>query len=594
MAKIQKLSAIIAVDNNADTLAKVVGDIRQLLERGRQRYEIIMVDDASTDQSESVGRRLASRSDNVKYHRLSSQSGYGAALKTGMGLADGDWIFYTNGDDSINVRELRSLKRNIDDYQLVTGCRKWGDLPNQVGDLSWISRLLYRKIFGLEVSDPGSSFKLVAKEVVEELSLLSYGESFDYELMIRAIRAGFRYKEVPVRVREKPRQQSMTTTIGIIRRLLRFYPRVGRIHSGHVVRKIGRIRRYLLRWWRKLLDRPLEASLDISGRCDLQCISCAVWDSGQSKEQPCSFWVGQLEDLQKMGVRRVVLIGAEPLLRDDIGRIIRAIKTRGMGVTVFTNGVRLCQRAKELVMSGMDRLVCSLDGPDANIHDGMRGADGVFQAVVDGIQAVRKAADSGNFPTPEVVIHTTVSVANFYGVPDMHRLARSLQAKLTIQGVCQVPKKAVMGSRFHRHVVGSRQYMIGDINLLLSEKDVTVLKSRMRGVGMGHKNLSAKVYLALRDHHLSSGTIPVVPCAHVRHTISVDPAGKVYPCSMLGNYPLGSLEDKSVWSVWFGDSRKEFLNGLKSKPFPVCKYCCHYINNLTFWQAFKVLIGLRL
>jgi radical SAM protein with 4Fe4S-binding SPASM domain len=594
MAKIKKLSVVVTVDNNADTLAKVVGDIRYLLGRRRQRYEIIIIDDASTDQSETVGRELASRGRNIKYHRLSAASGYGAALKTGMGLADGDWLFYTNGGGHFNMRELTSLLRANDDCQLVMGCRKWGDLPNQVGDLSRVSKLLYRQAFGLTISDPGSCFKLISKEVIDELSLLSYGPSIDYELLIRAIRAGFRYREVPVAVREKPELQSVMTTIGIIRRLWRFYPRVGKIYPRHRVKKIGRIRKYLYRWWRKLIDRPLEASLDISGRCDLQCISCTVWENKPPKEMPASFWIGHLDDLRRMGVRRVVLIGAEPLLRDDIGRIVRAVKSRGMGVTVFTNGVRLRVRAEELVESGMDRLVCSLDGPEAYIHDGVRGVGGVYQAVLDGIQAIKEAAASSHVPAPELVIHTTVSVANFHGVPDMPKLARSLQARLTIQSVCQVPKKAVMGSRYRRHVAGSRQYMIGDINLLLSKEDVASLKSRMRRIMVGYKNLSAKVFLALQDQHLINGTVPVVPCGHVRHTISVDPGGKVYPCAMLGNYPLGSLADKSVWTVWFGDDRKEFLKKLKSKPFPVCKHCCHYLNNLTFWQAFKVLIGLRL
>jgi radical SAM protein with 4Fe4S-binding SPASM domain len=247
-----------------------------------------------------------------------------------------------------------------------------------------------------------------------------------------------------------------------------------------------------------------------------------------------------------------------------------------------------------LVKSGIDRLVLSLDGPEAAIHDGLRGTDGVFDAALEGWHLIREEAHKQKVPPPNGIFHTTVSIANSRMVPEMFALAEHEKVGLTLQIVSQVPREEIQKCRRGRNVIASRQYISNGGDLWLSEKEAIQLKQRIRQLGESRKNISARVLMSLSNQHLTAGTFPIISCSHVHHTISINPRGIVYPCAMLRNYHYGSLEDNSVSEIWKGKKRREFLKSLKKEFFPVCKYCCHYLNNLTPGQMVRVLFGLTL
>ena len=593
MKRTPRLSIVIPVFNQAATLGNTVGDLRRILGRLHFWYEIIIVDDASDDETEQVGRKLASRADQVRYIRLEESEGLANALKRGIGMVTGELVFLTAGDGTYRFNDLKGFMRLIEKYDMVLGYRDSRAVAASTTAMR-LRRLLLKWLYGFELKEPCCGFQLIRREVLREISLYGEGDVIRYELLLRSIRAGFTYREVPVQSKGAGKAEGVGGTIRIVRELSRLYPKVGKIRSRRRDVGDGRIRRYIRRQWRLMLDRPLEASLDISGRCDLQCVSCSLWTEPNRGERDTAFWVNVLDDLQRLGVQRVILIGAEPLMRVDIGRIARAISIRGMGVTVFTNGMRLPEVATELVASGLDRLVLSLDGPEAAVHDGLRGGGGAFDAAIKGMKKVIQSAKDLDVPIPEIVFHTTVSIANAHVIPDMFRFAYQQDAGLTLQSVCQIPTKEVNKTRYAKQSISSRQYMVGNDDLLLSREEALKLKRRIRHNMFRRNNLSAKVLLSLSDEHLVEGTIPVIPCGHVHHTISVSAQGMVYPCGMLSKYHYGSLEDESVWAVWKGERRRNFLGKLKQDAFPVCKYCCHYLNNLTPGQVVRVVLGLTL
>jgi radical SAM protein with 4Fe4S-binding SPASM domain len=589
-----RLSIVIAVQNNADTLYDVVSDVRRSVGRSIRNHEIIIVDDASTDSTENVGKKLAARSAAVKYYRLDPREGVGRALKRGLDLATGEWVFYTTGDGSFNYRELRQMFKDAHNADLIVGYREFRDLsPWHKITLAFHNALL-RWFFGLRVRDPQCAYKLIRQNVLKEIVLLSERESFDCELLIRAIRSGFRVSETPVQLKKPNRPWGIMPTIAVIWQLLRLTPKVGKIHQPRHHLTPGRIRMYIRRQWRRMLDRPLEASLDISTRCELKCISCNLWNQPPQPELSSAFWANRMDELYRFGVRRVVLIGAEPLMREDIGRIVRAASACGLGVTVFTNGLQLSNRAAELVESGIDRLVCSLDGPNPSVHDGLRGTGGAFNQAMEGVHQVIEQSKSQSISPPDIVFHTTVSIANHHVIGQMLRFADREGAALTLQAICRVPKADVMRSRYRNRVIASQQYMDSDGDLLLSQELVEKTKRQIHQRANAKNNLSVKAYLAISNQHLAQGTFPIAPCSHVHHTISISAQGNVYPCAMLANYHYGSLEKQSVWEIWQGNRRKEFLKHLEETPYPVCRYCCHYLNNLTPGQVVRVLMGMTL
>lgn len=593
MKEIPYLSIVILIKNNAQTLASVVSDIRRELGRFGRPYDIILVDDGSIDDSEIVGRRLASRASHIKYHRIDSGGGYGKAVRTGMALADGSWVLCTAADGSLDPRDIKELLKYTQSYDLVSGCRTVRQVTGYDKFQRWFRHVLLGRRFGFVLQDARCAMMLLKREIVQEIPLGCDGANIGYELLYRSIRAGFRVIETPIWAREPIVPESLIQCIRVIWALGKTSPPIRKIQFKRR-KRMGRIRRYLRRQWCLVSDRPWEASLDISSRCDMQCISCGVWTEPIRNERDASFWVGILDDLYRLGVRRILLIGAEPLMREDIGRILRAISIRGMAASIFTNGFRLSLRAVELLEAGLDRLVLSLDGPESGVHDGLRGGGGVFEVALEGMRKLRNEAMIRNVPLPEIVFHTTVSVANVHAIPEMIQFAKEEKVALTLQAVCQFPKAVVEQSRYEGEMIASRQYMITDVDLLMSKEQIAGLKRKIGRNSLIRHNLSSRVLLSLTEDHLIVGKVPVIPCGHVHHTVSVNPQGDVYPCGMLSNYHYWSLSKRSIGDVWNGDRRKHFVRHLKRDSFPACDYCCHYLNNLTPGQVLRVIIGLPL
>jgi radical SAM protein with 4Fe4S-binding SPASM domain len=587
------LSIIITVKNNARTLADAVSDIRRDLGRFGRPYEIIMADDASTDDSENIGRKLAARASHIKYLRLGESGEYSLAVRTGIDVAEGSWVLCTTADGSHDFRDIRELLTYTGDYDLISGYRP---VRNQTGYdrlVCWVRKVLFKWRFGYVPKEGQCGLRLVKREIFREIPLQRSGTGIDYELLYRSIRAGFRHVQIPVHAREAIPPEGLLAILRIFLALHKAYPRIGKIRNLRRKGR-GRIGTYLRRQWCMLSDRPIEASLAISGRCDLQCISCDIWSEPIRSEKDTAFWVGIIDDLYRLGVRQVMLIGGEPLMRDDIGRIIRAISVRGMATSIFTNGFRLLQRAAELVDAGLDRLVLSIDGPEPAVHDGLRGGGGIFDVAMEGLEKVRNEASSKGLPVPEVVFHTTVSVANAHTIPDMFAFAHRHGANTVLQAICQAPRAIIGNTTYQSEKIASRQYMISDLDLLLSRDIALRVRQKIRHNLLARYNLSAKTFLSLSEEHLLTGTFPVIPCGHVHNTLSVNSQGAMYPCGMLANFHYASLDKTTSYEAWKGQRRKVFLETMKQNPFPVCKYCCHYLNNLTPGQAARVMIGLPL
>ena len=138
----------------------------------------------------------------------------------------------------------------------------------------------------------------------------------------------------------------------------------------------------------KLLRRrvPLYVQFAVTNRCNLRCRYCDI-PSFAGPELSLGEIETLVEGLRRLGTKRIVLLGGEPLLRGDLGEIVRLIKRRGMFAGLVTNGHLVPSRLKDL--RGLDTIAVSLDGPEA-VHDALRGK-GSYRAAVAALEAVAAA-----------------------------------------------------------------------------------------------------------------------------------------------------------------------------------------------------------
>lgn len=219
------LSVVIPCFNEEGRLGRTLERIRDHLDRGHAHYEIIVVDDGSTDRTREVALTFPP----VRITPIRSNRGKGFSVREGMLLARGDLILMTDADLSTPIEELDRFLRLIQTADIVIGSRA---LPGAEVNTVWYRKLLGRlshlmiaAVTVRGIRDTQCGFKLfrreVARRIFSEQTLERFG--FDFEVLFLAQRDGFRIHEEPVRWVNDPftkvRWQDYPRTLGELLRV---------------------------------------------------------------------------------------------------------------------------------------------------------------------------------------------------------------------------------------------------------------------------------------------------------------------------------------------------------------------------------------
>src|SRR6267142_2443645 len=201
------LSIVIPVHNEEPSLLPLYDRLTSVLESLQKPYEILFVDDASTDRSFELLANLVETDEHLKVIRLRRNFGQTAALSAGFHEAEGDVIIAMDGDLQHAPEEIPTLLAKLDDgYDIVSGWRE------QRVDNLWTRRLpskmanwLMAKLSGVSLHDFGTTFKAYRAPVIKRIRL--YG---DLHRFIPALASwgGARIAEVPIANIARPQNQS--------------------------------------------------------------------------------------------------------------------------------------------------------------------------------------------------------------------------------------------------------------------------------------------------------------------------------------------------------------------------------------------------
>jgi len=138
---------------------------------------------------------------------------------------------------------------------------------------------------------------------------------------------------------------------------------------------------------------PMAVTIGVTSGCQYHCIHCST--EGRSKSPPNLSFNELRRTVQQcldLGVTNITFTGGEPLLRDDLEQLIASVPHDQAICQVFTNASKLTtERAESLKDAGTFGVHISLDSPDPNEHDRLRGVDGAFHAVEKGVRNVLDA-----------------------------------------------------------------------------------------------------------------------------------------------------------------------------------------------------------
>jgi glycosyltransferase involved in cell wall biosynthesis len=202
-APLEGVSVVLPCLDEADNVAEAVRLASLAGRRAAWAYEVIVVDDGSTDGTFAVASALAARDPAVRVVVHGRNLGYGAALRTGIAVARQPWILLTDADGQFDLTQLDEFLPFAEDHDLLVGHReaRQDPLHRRVSARAW--NALVRAVFGLPVRDVDCAFKLVRRERVQGLVLVSSGAMISTELLVRCLAEGARLKELDVRHRPR-------------------------------------------------------------------------------------------------------------------------------------------------------------------------------------------------------------------------------------------------------------------------------------------------------------------------------------------------------------------------------------------------------
>lgn len=196
------ISVCIAAYNDENTIEQIIKESIAVLNELKQNFEIIVLDDCSLDGTARILERLKASLGFLRVIRHNDNRGYGISIKELLYSSSGEMIFTLPGDLQIPPQALKKMLSGLNGCDIVIGCRN----PRKDPLLRKINSIIYNNVinilFHIGVTDVNST-KLIKAKVIRAITLVSDGPFIDAELCAKAVKNGFKIKEVDIEHKER-------------------------------------------------------------------------------------------------------------------------------------------------------------------------------------------------------------------------------------------------------------------------------------------------------------------------------------------------------------------------------------------------------
>jgi glycosyltransferase involved in cell wall biosynthesis len=222
------VSIVVPAYNEEKGIGPALSSIRDVMNQHRRSYEIIVVDDGSTDRTAKVVREQQ----DVRLVQHHANRGYGAALKTGIRQATHEWVAIIDADGTYPAQALPNLLADLDTYDMVVGARTSKDLPLLRRPAKWCLARLAEYLAETEIPDLNSGMRVFKKDAaMSYFNILPSAFSFTTTITIAFLSDHYLVKFVPIpyqgrqgRSKIRPLQDTLGFLQLILRTVMYFNP----------------------------------------------------------------------------------------------------------------------------------------------------------------------------------------------------------------------------------------------------------------------------------------------------------------------------------------------------------------------------------
>ncbi|MDD5063170.1 MAG: glycosyltransferase family 2 protein [Phycisphaerae bacterium] len=185
------LSVFFPCYNEQDNVNRTVEQALAVLSGLNADFEIIIVDDGSSDATGQIADQISRRDSRVKVVHHHPNLGYGAALQSGFKAAAKKYVFYADGDGQFDISELPPLLPLMSQFDIVS-CYRLNRQDNFVRRFNgWAWTKLVCFLLNIKIRDIDCAFKLYKREIFDNIQMSSMGALINAEILARATRKGY-------------------------------------------------------------------------------------------------------------------------------------------------------------------------------------------------------------------------------------------------------------------------------------------------------------------------------------------------------------------------------------------------------------------
>lgn len=331
-----------------------------------------------------------------------------------------------------------------------------------------------------------------------------------------------------------------------------------------------------------------EVSFILTYRCNLSCSMCLQRPPYRNE------FINRFQDLMELNdwklvidqlveyrktIQYIYLTGGEPFIVPYIYDLIKYMKKKHFIVSANSNGILLTQAIPQLLDSGIDFLILSIDGPDY-IHNKIRNKKNSYSDTIQVIQHIRQCRKGIK---PRIFVNCTIQEGNYMVLEDFVDELVKIGADqiffhLQMFISKEISDKYVKQYQHLFHIAPFSQY--GAIaNPNIDTKELLHILQRIKGkysnIHMLHDftKIDIEDYFNLPEKQFRNPHMQA--CYAAENILEIAPDGSVITCHDFPDYIAGNVRNETIKNIWNGEKIERFRNAVRNgRLFSICHRCC--------------------